>query len=559
MSQRIQIAFVAVFCFCIYSVAIIQAAWELANGETVQMLDIVGDTFAAPARRANAIAGLLDSLGPKCDAVEQQLAGAAGEEEYDWEGALSAAEEVMFAAGDARKSVVTINRHVEEKPSGVRALRADSLRRAAQQLYDACSDEDPATAQERLAEVRAHVSRMSERYLPATAGRIPGLVWKAFWTTTVFSRTYLRAWENEMEETSIAADMLRPPNQFLRFALMHDLGEKAVLGRKGWFFYRPGVEYLTYPSILDPRSQPDTTTNIIDESPVQVRDDPVGTIVTFRDQLAAQGVELLVVIVPGKGSVYPDMVNASVAPDEACRFSHSVGVLEELERRGVAVVDLFHPFAEERTRDEEAGDSLYLSKDTHWRARGLRLCARLVAERIRGYEWYDPEWETTEYVLEQVDVDRVGDVGTMTALPDFRVRELKLAFGVESTACFQVYRVQRDDEGNEARRVLYRDDFNRANVLVLGDSFSRIYQTDEPRMAGWIAHLAYELRQPVCSFVSDGGASTLVRQTLARALSKAKEEGKRPVLAGKKLVVWEFIERDLRFGAEGWQDVAIEM
>ena len=44
--------------------------------------------------------------------------------------------------------------------------------------------------------------------------------------------------------------------------------------------------------------------------------------------------------------------------------------------------------------------------------------------------------------------------------------------------------------------------------------------------------------------MNDGGASTLVRQELAR----------RPqLLAGKTLVIWEFVERDIGYGTEGWQ------
>ena len=27
------------------------------------------------------------------------------------------------------------------------------------------------------------------------------------------------------------------------------------------------------------------------------------------------------------------------------------------------------------------------------------------------------------------------------------------------------------------------------------------------------------------------------------------------LLEGKKLVIWEFVERDIRFGMEGWQEV----
>ena len=87
-----------------------------------------------------------------------------------------------------------------------------------------------------------------------------------------------------------------------------------------------------------------------------------------------------------------------------------------------------------------------------------------------------------------------------------------------------------------------------APVLVLGDSFSRIFQTDEPRDAGFIAHLARYLGQPVASLVSDGGASTLVRQELFR----------RPqLLTPAKVIVWEFTERDLRLGTDGWQIVPL--
>ena len=85
-------------------------------------------------------------------------------------------------------------------------------------------------------------------------------------------------------------------------------------------------------------------------------------------------------------------------------------------------------------------------------------------------------------------------------------------------------------------------------MLVLGDSFLRIYQTDDPKAAGFLAHLARNLKRPVASIVNDGGASTLVRQQLRRNPD---------LLEGKKLVVWEFVERDLRFGTEGWKKIPI--
>jgi hypothetical protein len=109
----------------------------------------------------------------------------------------------------------------------------------------------------------------------------------------------------------------------------------------------------------------------------------------------------------------------------------------------------------------------------------------------------------------------------------------------EKAACVQVF--------NAVTGQLYEDRTD-SEVLVLGDSFLRIYQQDEPGAAGFIAHLAKELKQPLTSIISDGGASTLVRQELHR----------RPgFLKNKKLVVWEFVERDIHLGTEGWQPVPL--
>jgi hypothetical protein len=131
-------------------------------------------------------------------------------------------------------------------------------------------------------------------------------------------------------------------------------------------------------------------------------------------------------------------------------------------------------------------------------------------------------------------VERLGDV----------LRMLQSAQIEKSSAPEDVPSVQvvRDEAGG-----LYHDQSD-SQVLVLGDSFLRIYQQDEPGSAGFIAHLAKELKQPLSSLVSDGGASTLVRQELFR----------RPgLLKNKRVVVWEFVERDIHLGTEGWQDVPL--
>jgi hypothetical protein len=105
--------------------------------------------------------------------------------------------------------------------------------------------------------------------------------------------------------------------------------------------------------------------------------------------------------------------------------------------------------------------------------------------------------------------------------------------------CIQVLNRQNDAP--------FRDDPG-ADVLVLGDSFLRVFEQDEPGSAGFVSHLAKELGRPVATLIADGGASTLVRQELFR----------RPTLLERKqVVIWEFVERDIRLGTEGWSIVPL--
>jgi hypothetical protein len=351
---------------------------------------------------------------------------------------------------------------------------------------------------------------------------------------------YLRPYEKELENNSVFAVLLRPLLQHAWFVLFKDLGSKGIRGRGDWYFYTPDVEYLVKPSVLDSRSKK------VDPNDKPLVDDPIRAIANFKNQLARKGIDLLVVIVPGKPSVYPDVLSKGIKPEKAATFSHSIGIMTELKRRGVETVDLFRPLAEQRRLDREAGDSMYLHQDTHWKPRALRCAARAVAQRVKTYPWFTPG--TTPYAIDSLDVEKVGDVAVMSGQAILGKSDRKEGFVPERVRCFQVSQVFRDEQGNETGRAVYKDDFRSSQILVLGDSYSRIYQTDEPRGAGWIAHLACELSQPVASVVNDGGASTLARRSLARRIG---------LLKGKKLVIWEIVERDFRFGDDGWKDVEL--
>ena len=99
----------------------------------------------------------------------------------------------------------------------------------------------------------------------------------------------LRAFEKNLEQASWAARYSRPLLQFAQFKWLHDGGEKVAVGSSGWLFYKPGLKYM----VGSPETLHGTThTN-----------DPVAAIVDFRDQLAAQGIQLLLMPVPNKETI----------------------------------------------------------------------------------------------------------------------------------------------------------------------------------------------------------------------------------------------------------------
>jgi hypothetical protein len=330
------------------------------------------------------------------------------------------------------------------------------------------------------------------------------------------SAANLRAYEDSLEDASVVARALRPLFQFAQFTWLRDGGEKALVGRDGWLFYKPGFDDMIA------RGQPTTATN-----------DPVAAIVAFRDALAARGVQLLVVPAPNKESVYPDRLTRRAPEGQGLLSPTTRGLLERLRAAQVEYVDLFAAFAAARTNAPASNPApLYLKQDSHWSPDGLSLAARAVARRLAALGWIQPG--RAGFAEKPSPVNRLGDVLRM-----LQSVAIERASTAESVPCVQVV---REDGGQ-----LYQDEPD-SEVLVLGDSFLRVYQQDEPGAAGFIAHLAKELKQPLTSLVSDGGASTLVRQELHR----------RPaLLRNKKVVVWEFVERDLRLGTEGWQWVPL--
>jgi lysophospholipase L1-like esterase len=349
------------------------------------------------------------------------------------------------------------------------------------------------------------------------------------------TRANLRRLESDLEGKCWLAQAVRPWVQYARFVLLQDAGDKAVLGRSGWFFYRPAVQYLVEPWALPVRSVP---VRAFEETPHGVttnENDIFTAIISFHDELAKRGIKLLVIPAPNKASIYPEML-AARAENAAPVNPTTRAVLAELKDAGVEILDLFDIYAGGGSAGVpvSSGEAnpqsvkYYLAQDSHWSPEGMRLAADVVARRLLDSGWV--EKGPVKYETKPVIIKRHGDVLRM-----IRVPQVERLYEPEQIDCVQVV--------NAGTGKPYVDDPN-SPVLVLGDSFLRIFERDEPGSGGFVAHLARNLGFGLTSVVNDGGASTLVRQQLAR---------KPALLKGKKVVLWEFVERDIRFGTEGWQ------
>jgi hypothetical protein len=389
----------------------------------------------------------------------------------------------------------------------------------------------------------------------------------------------LRRFERTLEGESWFQQNLRPPMQSWLFRLLRDTGAKGLLGRDQWLFFRPDVRYLLEPDRLEPSA---TVTDahglawLLPSDRVTRRESVLRAILSFRDELKSRGIELLVMPVPGKPSIYPDKVTSRMEGRAAELRSPTLELLAEMNRQGVATVDLFAAFRQARA-DAPTGNNanaLYLAQDTHWTPRGAQLAAETVAQRLRDLGWTPPA--SRRYQTFAAPVKRYGDVLEMT-----QIRGLRQHFGGEQVECQQV----RSSTGkllipSQAERGgVYKPPGAEASILVLGDSFCRIYQLPEPLTlgelpnagqqsahatstlgepsgskcllpgsAGFLSLLMHELQAPVDYIVSDGGAASDVRKKLATNPA---------MLEDKRVVLWEFVERDIALGGEGWEDVPL--
>jgi alginate O-acetyltransferase complex protein AlgJ len=288
---------------------------------------------------------------------------------------------------------------------------------------------------------------------------------------------------------------------------------KATAGAHGFLFFKKSLEYASAGDFEKQRRGKN----------------PLPVIVEFKQALAARGVDFLFVPVPTKEELFPDELDPSLKPFVGKVIQpYSRKFLLSLAAAGVETVDLLPPFLAARS-SENAAEPLYQKQDTHWTHRGLALAARILSERVRRYPWYAQLSRHAEpFSTKPAAFTRFGDLHSRLADAE------KPKYQPESLLAQQVLR--RDGQP-------YEDDPD-SPIVMLGDSYTGVYQLTDAEHAGVSAHLAKGVSYPVDLVMSYGGGPNVRNKLLSRGADD---------LNHKKLVIWLMTARDLYDYWEDWE------
>ncbi|MBN1603532.1 MAG: hypothetical protein JW915_18120 [Chitinispirillaceae bacterium] len=285
-------------------------------------------------------------------------------------------------------------------------------------------------------------------------------------------------------------------------------------GTDGWLFFRKSFEYMT-------------GKNFSLQAPEK---NPIPHLIDFNNYLKSQNVNLLFVAVPNKEEVYHDKISKSIpSPSVSIINPYSRKILEDIQNAGIEVIDLLPHFLEAREDDSASDENVYQFHDTHWTSRGIQIAADLIAGRIKEYTWYNGIGKKT-YTVKDTSFEREGDI--VSRLPE------------KNQSKYQDLKIKAQQIYNQDDSTLYKGNNSDAPVMLIGDSFTGVFESVDCKGAGVGAHIAQKTGIPV-EIVTSWGGGPMVRKKAMRYREKN--------LPGKRLVIYMMVARDLFNYAQNWE------
>ncbi len=291
--------------------------------------------------------------------------------------------------------------------------------------------------------------------------------------------------------------------------------QMGIEGNDGWLFFVKSLQYILGADIT--RQTPEKN--------------PLPHLSSFKKYLDSLNINFLFVVVPNKEEVYFEKLLPESESINQNQFINpfSRKFLHDLQNAGIEVIDLLPHFLKAKSEDSSFTEAVYQKQDTHWSYRGLQIAANLIADRIKKYSWYDSYKEKTEYVLNDTFFKRLGDI--VDRLPESR----QIHYQPVELKAVQV----KTTDG-----VPYKSLNSSAPLMLIGDSFTGVYESVDCKSAGVGAHIAANTGMPV-DIITSWGGGPLVRK---KAMKARQNE-----LGNKRLVIYMMSARDLYNYSQNWE------
>ena len=299
-----------------------------------------------------------------------------------------------------------------------------------------------------------------------------------------------------------------------------------VAGRDNWLFLAPELRHLGAGQFWG-----ETATNVSRATKPE-NADPLPAILDFNDQLKKLGVELIVVPVPPKAVIYPEMlpgftnINGTTRLDAVHQEFYTL-----LRSKGVNVLDLTDCFLQNKSPSQ----GLYCRQDSHWSGIGCVLAAKKIAGAIRSFldnaggptNVFQSDWQTIEIN---------GDL--RQALKNTEMPREKL----------NIRKISMPGSGEPIEPTA------ESRVILLGDSHNLVFHAGDDMLssgAGLPDQLAFELGEKIDLVAVRGSGATSARINLMRRAQQRKDYWK-----NKKCVIWCFSAREFT-ESDGWRNVPV--
>lgn len=326
-------------------------------------------------------------------------------------------------------------------------------------------------------------------------------------------------------DSSEPASAAGSENFINRCQMLGRAGGGAVAGKDGWLFATDELREIGKTSAIPPASRQEVLECIID----------------YHNQLRKAGIELIVAPIPQKAIIYSENAGAR---RNGRLDSYLMGVYEELESKGVKVIDLVPNLRRERNKS----GGVYPKTASHLSPLGAQIVAGAIADYAKDQRWAQALVPDPNISGSPMQITLLGNLAAYLRGDENAAQMAPETLPMRAIGRRTVSGVIPAARSGDGRIILITSDQEGLAYGAPGNPAG--YDAD---LRGSLAdQLIFEFRTPVDVYSHDTSGANTARVRLLRASMT-----KPALLANTSAVIWAFSANELT--RSGWRKVPLNL